>query len=109
MPGQGLSRKSGEPEAGCGMLRFHGLKVPRDYKFLSCRKQPGQLLISDIKMDNTHADQIREQFFFIVPNILILQHIIRINSGSYSASTSLTRPRKVLLALMWKSVSGTFS
>lgn len=39
VPGQGLSRKSGEPEAGCGMLiRFHGLKVPRDYKFLSCKK-----------------------------------------------------------------------
>lgn len=109
MPGRGLSRKSGGPEAGCGVLiRFHGLKVPRDYKFPSCKKQPGHLLISVIKMDNTHADQIREQFFFIVLNILILQHIILINSGSYSASTSLTRPRKVLLALMWESVPGTF-
>lgn len=65
MSGRDLSRKSGEPEAGCGMLiRFHGRKVPRDYKFLSCRKQPGQLLISVIKMDNTHADQIRELFFY---------------------------------------------
>lgn len=109
MPGRGLSRKSGGPEAGCEVLiRFHGLKVPRDYKFPSCKKQPGRLLISVIKMDNTHADQIREQFFFIVLNILIPQHIIRVNSGSYSASTSLTRPRKVLLALMWESVPGTF-
>lgn len=65
MPGRGLSRKSGGPEAGCGVLiRFHGLKVPRDYKFPSCKNQPGHLLISVIKMDNTHADQIREQFFF---------------------------------------------
>lgn len=66
VPGQGLSRKSGEPEAGCGMLiRFRGLKVPRDYKFLSCKKQSGQLLLSVIKMDNTHADQNREQFLLL--------------------------------------------
>lgn len=56
VPGQGLSRKFGEPEAGCGVLiRFHGLTVPRDYKFLSCKKQSGQLLLSVIKMDSTHA------------------------------------------------------
>lgn len=57
MPGQGLSRKSGEPEARCGMLiRFHGLQVPRDYKFLSRKKRPGQLLLSVIKMNNTHTN-----------------------------------------------------
>lgn len=61
VPSQGLSLGSGEPEAGCGMLiRFHGFKVPRDYKFPSCTKQPGQLLISVNKLDNTHADQDRQ-------------------------------------------------
>lgn len=111
VPSQGLSRESREPEAGCGVLiGFHSLKVPRDYKFPSCTKQPDQLLISANKPESTHTlTQTESEYFYCTeyfnPSICHWS-----NSRSYSvSSTSLIGHRKVLLALMWESVPVVFS